>query len=304
MATVLSITSAYLKFLERQKNSPDHVANTRRDLDRFAKFVGEDKDVEDCKQHDLSDWLADNPQWKSVNTRKNAVSAVIGCFRWAEEEERIDRCPYRRPRALRGSVAKPRRPATEEEYLKLRRGGSPSLRAALFFLRQTGARTCEMREALWADITDGDRPCIALFKHKTARKTGQCRIVALNRRILRVLMLMKKRAVSLYIFTNCHGGPWTRHTFAHHLRRTAVRLGMDAELAEGIDRVSGYCLRHTFTCAGLKLGLTSKDMADLLGHTSTTMVERVYGSHTARDIEHLTRKADKISDASRERRRA
>lgn len=301
MPTVAQTVFSFLDFLVNQKKSLDHIANVRRDLTRFVQFVGCDKEVADCRQHDLSDWLNINPQWKSVNTRKNAVSAVINCFRWAEEEERIDRCPYRRPRALRGAIAKPRRPATEDEYFQLFRAGSQSLRSALFFLRQTGARTCEMREALWTDITPGDRPCIALFTHKTHRKTGKCRIIALNIVVHRFLLWLRKRSKSTHIFVNCHYGPWDRHTFARHLRRTARRCGMDEALAEGIDRVTGYCLRHTYTCAALKSGFTTKDVADQLGHTSTAMVERVYGSHTARDFDHLTKKADQIGEAMRRR---
>lgn len=295
MATVASVVSAYLRHLERQKNqgkySADHLSNVQRTLGRFAKYIGAEKDCAECRQHDLSEWLATTAQGHAASTQTNACSAIIGCWRWAEEEDLIERCPYRRPRSLRGAISKPRRPATKEEYLKLRRGGSRSLRAALYFLYETGARTCEMREALWTDITIEARPVIALYVHKTARKTGRCRIVALNDAVLRVLMLMKRKSESCHIFVNSHGGPWDRHTFATHLRRAARRLGMD----EGIvERVSGYCLRHSYACAALTAGFTSKEVADQLGHSDSRMVERVYGSHTKGDVSYLNRIADDI----------
>jgi len=300
-ATVSSITSAYLKFLERQHKSgsysADHLSNVRRDLTRFAAFVGETKHVAECRQHDLSEWLAAQTQWHSANTKRNSVSSVVGCFRWAEEEELIDRCPYRRPRALRGAIVKPRRPATEEEYLQLFRAGSRALKAALFFLRETGARTCEMREALWTDITVGNRPAIVLWRHKTHRRTGKGRVVALNSVIFRFLLWLKRHTRSTHIFVNAHNGPWDRHTFARHLRRTAERIGMDEGV---IEKVTAYCLRHTYACAALTAGFTSKEVADQLGHSDTKMVEKVYGSHTAQDVKYLTRLADDI----RSRRRA
>lgn len=297
--TVSSVVAAYLRYCERQNRagafSTDHLANVRRDLSRFMAFVGPDKPVTECKQHDLSSWIESNPQWLSVAKRRNAVAAVRGCFRFAEEEELIDRCPYRTPRSLRGAVPNTRRPATTDEYLSLFRHGSRALRNALFFLRETGARTCEMREALWTDLTLGERPCIVLYKHKTARKTGQGRVIALNHVVAKFLLWMKRSSRSLFIFVNCDHGSWDRHTFARHLRRTAERIGLDEGV---IERVSGYCLRHTFCCAALTSGFTTKEVADQMGHADTKMVEKIYGSHTAKDLSYMNR----IADSIRERR--
>jgi integrase len=293
--SIAAVVRAYLAHLERQTKagafSPDHLDNVRRDLTRFQAFVGGDKIVSACRQHDLTSWLTSNPQWKSVSTRRNAIASVVSCFAFAEEEEMIDRCPYRRPRSLRNAVVEPRRPASVVEYLELFRNGSRPLRNALFFLWHTGARTCEMRAVRWDDIVFGAEPRIILFEHKTARKTGKPRIIALNAVVAKFLMWLKKRSKSQFVFVNCDGTPWDRHTFARHLRRTAERIGLD----EGVeDRVSAYCLRHAYTCAALVAGLTTKQVADQLGHTDTTMVERVYGSHTTGDMRYLSNVADQI----------
>lgn len=294
--TVSDCVRNYLAHLDAMaaagEYSHDHLANVRRDLANFESFTGNGaKDVGDLRQHDLTAWLSRQTKWKSVYTKRNAVSAIVACFRYAEDEERIDRSPFRRPRALRGAKGKPRRPATAEEYLSLIRGGSRALRRALFFLWHTGARTCEMREATWADVTFGDCPRIVLFTHKTARKTGKSRMIALNVVAAKFLAWLKSRATSAYVFTNCDGSPWDRHTFARHLRRTAKRLGLD----EGVnERVSGYCIRHSYTCAALTAGFTSKEVADQLGHVDTKMVERVYGSHTQQDVAYLSRLAENI----------
>ncbi len=295
--TVAQVSAAYLKHCERQNRhgafSADHLSNTRRSLDRFLAHVGADKPALLLKQHDLSGWLdANEDRWKSYNTRRNAASAVIGAFKFAEDEELIDRCPFRTPRSLRGETGKPRRPATTGEYLSLFRAGSRPLRNALFFLRETGARTCEMRECLWTDITFGDQPCVTLFQHKTARKTGKSRVIALNAVVARFLLWVRRSARSSpHVFVNCDSGPWDRHTFARHLRRTAERIGLDDGV---VERVTAYCLRHTYACAALTAGFTSKEVADQLGHVDTKMVERVYGSHTGRDVGYLTRIADSI----------
>lgn len=292
--TVQSVVSAYLLHCERQNRagafSTDHLANVRRDLTRFATHIGE-KLVTNCKQHDLSSWLEANEQWKSACTRQNAVAAVIGCFKWAEEEQLIDQCPYRRPRSLRGTIMKPRRPGTPAEYKALLRSGSRPLKQAMFFLWETGARTCEMRELLWTDIVFGHEPRIILVEHKTARKTGRTRVIALNPVIEKFLLWLKRRSTSKFVFVNNDGTPWERRAFAKHLRRVAQRIGLDKALAGDVGRVSAYCFRHTYCCALLAAGMTSKQVADQMGHVDTTMVERVYGSFTTKDMTYMSQNA-------------
>lgn len=295
-ATVGAIIKRYLFSLAGRVKastfSADHLGNNRRDLANFEAFVGSDRDVSDCRQYDLTEWLASNPGWKSVCTKRNALASVLACFRWAEEEEIIDRCPYRRPRALRGESDKPRRPAQLAEYLCLYRAGSKSLRRALFFLWHTGARTCEMRLLTWEDLRlDGQHPHIWLERHKTFRKTGKPRVIALDPVVAKFLRWLQKRSRGRFVFTNTYGGEWDRHTFARHLRRTAQRIGMDDGVAE---RISAYCLRHSYTCNALEGGATTKQVADLLGHSDTKMVERVYGSHTARHVDYLSRTVEAV----------
>lgn len=297
--TVAQVTAAYLKHCERQNRagafSTDHLKNTRGHLDKFVLFVGAAKAVDALKQHDLSAWLDKNEdRWKSVATRHNVVAAVIGAFRFAEEEELVDRCPFRTPRSLRGATVKPRRPATSDEYLTLFRAGSRCLKNALFFLRETGARTCEMREMLWTDITFGEHPCVTLFAHKTARKTGKSRTIALNRVVAKFLAwLGNQKGRREHVFVNSDRTPWTRFSFAKNLRRTAAKTGLD----EGVvDKMTAYCLRHTFACAALTSGSTTKEVADQLGHVDTKMVERIYGSHTNRDMAYLNRVANSIRE--------
>lgn len=295
-ASVSSVVASYLRYLERQNRagafSTDHLSMVRHYLKRFEEFVSPDKEIADCRQKNLSAWLAANEtRWLSVCTQRNAVSAVLGCFRYAAEEDSDVINPFHVPRSLRGATAKPRRPATKDEYLQLFRHGSRPLRWALFFLRETGARTCEMREALWTDITIEERPCIVLYTHKTHRKTGKSRTIALNSVVHRFLIWLRKRSRSPHVFTNCDGGTWDRHTFARHLRRTAERIGLDDDVAE---RVTAYCLRHTFACDALDADFTTKQVADQLGHVDTKMVERVYGSHTRKNMPNLNRVADDI----------
>lgn len=259
--------------------------NYDADLKNFGAMFGGQL-LCDCRQYDLTTWLTKNPQWKSVNTKRRAIAAVLGCFRWAEDEQLIDKCPYRSPKALRGAIAETRRPATHDEYKALMEAGSKPLRFALLFLYLTGCRTSEMRGLKWSDVRldDARAPHLYIVNHKTYRRTGRPRIVGLDYLAVRLLRALKRTAKSEFVFVNCDGMPWRKDSFCHHLRRTARKIGLDDGIA---TRVTAYCLRHTYACAGLEAGFTSSQVAHQLGHTSTKMVESVYARHLGQAVKFI-----------------
>src|SRR6185295_4097519 len=55
-----------------------------------------DKFMEECRKHDLTRFLQDHPTYKSNHTKKNALAAALRPFIWAEDEELIDKSPYRK----------------------------------------------------------------------------------------------------------------------------------------------------------------------------------------------------------------
>ena len=50
--------------------------NRRRDLGNFERLVG-DREIGSCRQYDLTEWLAANPQWLSVHSKRHALSSVL-----------------------------------------------------------------------------------------------------------------------------------------------------------------------------------------------------------------------------------
>jgi integrase len=281
--TARQIVNVYLKHIAGRTRTGDLTESVRegyeRDLTSYLELFG-DRLVRDLRQHDLTQWLAAHPGWKSVNTKRRCIAAVLACFRWAREEELIPNCPYTSPRALRGLVAETRRPATPEEFQLLVQFGSRPLKWALFFLYQTGCRTCEMRELTWENVRLTGSPHLYLVKHKTARRTGRPRIIGLNVFAVRLLKALKRRSKSEWVFTNCDGQPWTKNSFCLHFRRHAARLGLN----QNVDRVTAYCLRHTYACDGLRGGETANAVARQLGHTTSAMVERIYARSLGQDV--------------------
>jgi integrase/recombinase XerD len=90
----------------------------------------------------------------------------------------------------------------------------------------------------------------------------------LTTKILRLLRLIHRRAgrpAEGPIFTNGRGRPWTVGGFACRFRRL-VR-------AAGITRhISPYSLRHAFTVAGLEAGVGERQLADVLGHSTSKYI--------------------------------
>lgn len=274
-------------------------------LESFCCQVGK-LTIADCRNHDITRWLLVHEEWISPHTKNDAVGAVIGCFRWAESERHIDRNPYRRPRGL-WDTPRPREAIEPDEVRKIlnlarehsgKRGkrknpSSKAFRNAVWFLWETGCRTCEMRELLWDEI-DWGAGVARLTKHKTDR-TGEDRVIPLTDRALRLLRwLAKGRSRSRrgnkgglegVVFPNGRGRPWTRRTFGRMFRKYADKAGVRS-------CVSAYCLRHGFCVGALDNGLGERQIADIMGQASTKYVSW-YGRSTRKKADYLRKMAEK-----------
>ncbi len=272
--------------LERNDLTEQVAANYLRDLEDYTKQFGKVQ-VEKLRQHDLTEFLGAHPSWKAVNTKRSRIASVLACFRWAREEELIPVCPYASPRALRGQIAETRRPATKEEFDTLMEFGSRPIRWALLFLFRTGCRTCEMRELTWDGVhLDGPQAAhLYLTKHKTFRRTGQPRIVGLDPLTVRLLRAIRRTSKNDHVFVNCDGFPWRKDSWCHHFRRLARRIGLDDGV---VNRVSAYCLRHTYACDAIEAGFTSDQVGRALGHSSPDMVNKVYAKHVGQRVGFIT----------------
>jgi integrase len=289
---VRDVVDLYVKHLHARHGADDYSAEAiDAALPVLRKFRAEFGllGLDHCKQHDLTQFFERNPQWKKASMRKRAASTILSCFRWCAEEELIEKCPYKMPKFLKGQPDKARRPATTQEYVTLMRHGSQALRRSLFILRRVGIRTKEMRNLIWPDIDLGPIPHISLNKHKTVKKSGRARKVGLDNATANFLRALRRnqRGKTQHVFTNSCGKPWTRHSFARHLRRYAKKLGIDEGVAE---RVSGYCWRHSYTLDGIEGeegGVTTRRIADQLGHSRTNMIDAFYGRQSRENVAHL-----------------
>jgi integrase len=253
-----------------------------------------------CTNDDLRRWIAANPQWRKGNTKHNNVAALIACFNWYEEEHG-PKNPYRR-KGLPKWPKESRREAEASEYVKLvgTCRTSREMRRALWCLWNVqGIRTCELRALLWSDF-NWDGPCIVLNKHKTAAKTGKPRLIPLTPTQVRFFRLFYRQRPPWpdNVFLNTEGRPWTCKSFSLHLRRAAERLGLDENVE---DKISAYCLRHSFATQAEEAGCDQQQTANLMGHGLG--VHRESYAKARHKVRFAVESAKKIEDARRQARR-
>jgi integrase len=232
------------------------------------------------KPFHLTRWIDSKP-WNTTSCY-NAVRFVSRAFSWAKQEGLINVNPIEgvkkpKPRARQRAM-------TEQEFRSLLKATDGCFRVFLFSLRQTGARPKEVRELRWEDVRD-DR--WILWKHKTDR-TGKPRVVYLNEPMQKLMRVLRRRSTSEYVFTNSRGVPWTRSAVTQRIMRLKKKLHLD-------DDVCAYLVRHAFGTGAIINGVDVATVAELMGHNSTEMVNRVYvhladqHSHLQAAINHATR---------------
>lgn len=292
--TVADIIKEYLAELELEHKAGAYsdaaLASARYYLDSFGKMFGGQR-MSQCRKRDITTWIVAHPEWGSSHTKIDASAWAVRCFRWADEEDLIDRTPFRRPRRL-WAPPQPREPISIQEFQALLRVAKESdgiisrckparsaFRLAIWFLWETGCRTCEMRSARFVDV-DWKRRVLVLAEHKTARSTGQARILPLGRAYRLIRWLFRHRQPGQeHIFVKRCGSAWSKDEFSRIFRSFARLAGVREE-------VSAYGLRHGFTVQALENGVGERQLADVLGHASTRYVAW-YGRKTRARANHL-----------------
>lgn len=257
--------------------------------------------VGEASNDDLARWLLANPQWKSGHSKHDALTAIVGCFAWFEEEFKVP-SPYRRKR-LPKIMKKPRREAKTGEYVALmRHSSSRPLRRALWCLWNVqGIRPCSMRQMRWSDF-NWEGGFALTYRHKTARATNRPFLVVFTARQLRFFRNLYRQRPPWpdEVFLNSDGRAWKKNTFSLHLRRTAERIGLDDGVA---DRVSAYCLRHSFATQADEAGAPRADTALLMGHSDERMIRDVYSKASSK-VSHVRGAAERMERLRLQARRA
>ena len=300
--TVNAVVAHFLRVKRQQRDLGTYTSAAydicHETLTDFAECYGRRRAAE-LRQTDLIEWVVAHENWLSPHTKNHRAGFVVSAFRWAVVEGYIDACRFTR-HARDWPSLQPREAITPAEYRAImavsrkpeRRCHEQTrrrFRLALYFLWETGARTCEMRSLRWCDL-DLDRRIAALAQHKTRKAGGEMRTIVLSHALCRLLRFILKRqpriAPSDLVFVNGRDRPWRTSTFAKQFRRYSRSAGVR-------DIVTPYSLRHGFCIRSLDAGLGERQIADLMGHASTKYVSW-YGRTAGRRIEYLADLLDRL----------
>lgn len=268
-----------------------------RDKGRYARSFADHFAGEEPKNADVIGWLNAHPEWKSAHTIANATASVIACVQWLADNDYVAKCRLKKkllglPRVAPRTAFTLRDVAIFLRAIKYAHGSRKSklaLRCAVWFLARTGCRTCEMRNLRWQQI-DWDRGIAVMRTHKTAKRTGEDRVIVLPRVVIRLLFW--RRRESGHVFLNSRGRKWDAVGFARLFRRYLAVARM-AHLG-----VTPYSIRHGFAAACLDAGIRDVRVAKLLGHKSTKLIA-YYGSTAKKKIGRLRRCVDHVAKRPR-----
>lgn len=281
--TVAAVFDAYLEWLQkhRSKGTYDKAVHY---LSLFIKHVGTGYRTSTLDGTKVTEWIELYPHW-SPSAGHDAVSIVQRAFNWAVRKRHLDRSPVQ---YVPDKPAKTRREIVYDavQWDELRSHvKDQSFGDLLDFMWDTGCRPIEARtmEALHVDL----RNDMVIFPPSEAKGEQHERVIFLTDTSKDICERRAKQWSTGPIMRNTQGRPWTKDAIGCRFQR----------LRQKLDRAAcAYGIRHSFATEGLKSGMDSLTLAQLMGHQDTSMIAKTY-SHLARNPGYLREQARKLKDA-------
>jgi integrase len=242
---------------------------------KFSEHIGYLK-ATDLRPTHLTKWI-DGQSWGQT-TQRNARRSVYRAFTWAVEEGILQKNPLH---GMKCPAALTRQRAmTDAEFRALLRASKHDFKLLLFALRQTGCRPKEARTLTWAQVLN-DR--WVLSQHKTAHAIQRPRTIYLTKPMQLLMKVLRLRRLDQdgrnCVFLNSRGNAWTRDALHLRIRRVKEKLKLPADLC-------AYLARHAFGTSAIMNGVDPMSVAQLMGHSSLDMIQKVY-VHLGNEHNHL-----------------
>jgi integrase len=228
------------------------------------------------KKHHLTTWL--DEEVPTQGKQRCAITACKRCLNWAQDEGLIPHNPIARmrrpPAGSRDTIidatdlGRILKAADRGRGRQYRRG---AFRAFVLAMVHSGCRPGEVRRVT-AWHYDKRVPAWVFPKkeNKTGGKTKRPRVVRLTACLDTLTRIFAHYRPDGNLFLNGNGDPWTANAIRCRMRRMRDKLGLPGD-------VVSYTFRHTFTTDGMVNGVDDQTLAELLGHTSTSMIRKHYG---------------------------
>jgi len=215
----------------------------------------------------------------SASTKRGFLVSVKALIKWAVKNHYLNHDPLScltpPPMSSRGEKALIRK----EDHLKIIKATSGDFKILLQLLWDTGARPTEI--SLVTDKTFKPESGVIIPEfHKMSRK-GSSRVICLPQSSVLILNKQMLRYRQGYLLRNAKGFPFDKDAIVCKLRRLRIKTG--------VKNLTAYGYRHTFATNALASGVPESQVAALLGHSGTAMLERHYN--------HLLSKIDILREA-------
>lgn len=220
--------------------------------------------------------IAPKPQAKpatpeELRARRSTANRVLIVLRaalshaFAEGKVASD-AAWRRVKPFRGADAARQGYLTEEQCRRLLNACEPDFRRIVRGALETGCRYGELTRAKVADFHP-DAPSLLIRD----TKSGKPRHVPLDRQAAAFLeSITAGRPGKEPIFLRDDGKPWGTSQQARRLAEASLRAGIEPP-------INFHGLRHTWASLRIMKGMPLIVAAQVLGHSTTRMVERHYG---------------------------
>ena len=279
--SIATLCDLFLDFSEANHSSAAY-ANYKHFLQVFCNSYGR-LSAGDIKPFHISRWIDGKKSW--TGAKRHAIITVKRLFSWAEQQGLIQSNPLRLLKVPRGK-RRERVLTAEEKKLILESVRDQAFRNFLNALIGTGCRPSEVANVTASNV-DLALGIWVLPNHKTAKKTGKPRVIYLSPDMADLTRRQIEQYPNGLLFPNTRGKAFTRNAWRCRFRRLREKLPI-------LKGVVCYSLRHTYATDALVKGVGVAQLAELMGHTSTEMVSRVYG-HLAANVAHLREAAAKAT---------
>ena len=280
ITTVYVLSQVYLNWVEKNR-AGGTFDNHKRYLEDFIGHVGKRLKISKVKKSHLYDWVEDK-DWSST-AKNDAMGVVLRMFNWAVEQDHITRSPI-------AKIKKPKRQRREicyspKQWKIIRSHVTDQIfMDYLDFLWSTGCRPKEARDLEARHVDLANNLCLI----PSGEAKGEiARVLFLTPESKEVLERLVKRHPTGPLFRNRRGNPWTKNSVKCRLTRISKKAGF---------RVIAYGARHSYATEGLKNGVDSVVIAQLMGHKDTSMIAKVY-AHLAKNPKFLAEQAQRMKCA-------
>lgn len=266
--TVMALITAFLTHAE-DRLKPSTIRGYRDFLQSFAEQFGNIR--ADRLLPTQAESYSRKATW-SNSTRHDFLSALSVAFRWAERTGLLPSNPVRHlskpPMESRGVTVL----VDDDAHGKLIEAAPTYFKPFLLLLHLTGARPGEIA-AITAENFNEDKGLVRLKEHKTSRH-GKNRVIFLLPDAVALLKELKAKHGTGHLLRNRVGLPYTKNAIVHMMASLRKKTG--------VRGVTAYLYRHSFATDALAAGVPDAQVAELLGHSGTTMLHRHYSHLTAK----------------------